>query len=238
MYCKECRVSVDTDFNICPLCHATLVVSKDDDALVIPFSNTDDSTTSRSSLFPKASPRRKLIHSIPVTSVFLGVFVPIFITLLALDIIYFELPTWSLVVGSVFLLGYIIIRNAILSDCGFGMRIAYLLFGFILYFYAIQTLTPTIEFATTITLPALISLALIANSVLLAYKGSSHGSLYVSSMIFSMLSFLPLILAVSGVVSISITAIVTAVFGAVGVIATLIVGRGKLWTCFKMVFHN
>lgn len=238
MYCEECRVSVDTDFNICPLCHAPLVEIKTGDVSNLPVRSAADSTVLNSTNFPKSSPRKKFISYIPITSVFLGLFLPIIIMCLVLDIMLFASPSWSLILGSVILIGYITIRNTILSDCGFGMRISYLLFGFILFFYALQTLFPTIGFASSITLPALISLALIANSILLAFKGNYHGSLYVSSLLFSLLSLLPLILAVSGLISLTITIIITAIFGVFGIISTIILGRGKLWTYFKMVFHN
>lgn len=237
MYCKECKVSVDTDYNICPLCHAPLVDSKTSNISDTLVSLNDDSSIQKARVFPKSTPRKKLVPIFPVTSVFLGFFLPFFILCLVLDIMMFESPSWSLVIGSVFLVGYITLRNTILSDCGFGMRIGYQLFGLVLYFYALQTLIPDIGFASSITLPALISLALVANSILLAFKGNSHGSLYVSSLLFSLLSLLPLILAVSGVIYLSITIIVTAVFGALGIISTLVVGRGKLWTYFVMVFH-
>ena len=233
MYCKNCNVSVKSDYPICPLCHQNLESSCIEECSYV---NKEEKIGTLE--YPNHNNRKKLISNFPTTSIFLLTVLPLFIIALIVDIVLFTSPTWSLILGATLLIAYITIRNTFLSDCGYGMRIAYQLFGFVLLFYAIQSFFPTEEFASSIALPALISIALVVNSIFLAIKHGYHGSLFVSSTLFSMLSFLPLILAVSGVMYTSVTVIVTAVLGGIGLISTVIFSKGKLLTYFKMTFNN
>ena len=238
MYCEKCKVSVKSDFPICPLCHATLVADE-----VLNASVTTDGTQGKTTAlptieYPKRIKRVKTMDNIPITSVFLLVFLPLFIMSLVLDIVMFTNPTWSLIIGAVIFISYVTARNTFLSDCGYGMRIAYQLLGFILLSYSIQTLVTDVEFASSIALPALITIALTVNSIFLIIKHSYNASLYVSSILFSLLSLLPLILALCNVMYASVMVIVTAVVGVIALIVTIAFGRRKLWSIFKMTFNN
>ena len=241
MFCNNCNVNVKTDNNICPLCQGKLDENKSSNDQINCTNNNSREVCKSLTMttdFPEHIKHKKYISSYPITSIFLAVFIPIFIALLITDIMLFSSPTWSLIIGSLFLLIYITIRNTFLSDCGYGMRIAYQLFALILLSYSVQSFYPKTEFASSIILPILIILALLVNSVFLALKHINYASLYVSSVLFSLLSLLPIILAASGLFAVSIPVILCMICGEISLILTVGFGGKKVLTAFKMVFHN
>ena len=244
MFCNNCNVSVKTNNNICPLCHNELDKKTSNLTVDTTLNKVDNNQLllckklSMTTDFPDKIKHKKYISAYPITSIFIGIFVTLFIALLATDITLNNAPTWSLIIGSIFLIIYITIRNTILSDCGYGMRIAYQLIGLILLSYSVQSFYPNAVFASSIILPILIMLALIANSVFLALKHANYASLYVSSVLFSLLAFLPLILALSGFFAVNIPITICTICGEIALMLTVGFGGKKVWTAIKMVFHN
>lgn len=223
MRCKYCKVEVISDTFICPLCHEKMEI--------------DETVLPPNGLFP---PKRKKPSQPKRTSVFTWYCffsLLLFIISIAID---WTIPIgvhWSYAVGAAILYGAFLIKFVIMARTSVGVRVFWQLIAMTVTGLIFGVILDGFDIVIKYLLPAIIMVSIIVQSSFSVFYAKRKRSIFLSSMVISLLGFVPLIIYGCGVASELWLAIASAVLGAGALIGNIVLGNKNIAFEFQRRYH-
>lgn len=205
MYCKYCKVNVDTAYDVCPLCKNPL-----------------EGTPSSVPPFPERKPRKK---KSPVT--FKGIYaaftLPVIFICVLLNILLPHKYLWALMAAIGFLYVYLTIKTTVFYKGAGGAKIFSQTIMLTLLTVSIQYIFHMPEWAFSFGIPVIVITSLIMHVLLVGVFHKKKGNQYLRYMwLTSMVGVIPAILLACGLCSFAPLALASLAVSGVSLISLLI----------------
>ena len=223
MRCKYCGVEVESDTFVCPLCHEKMEI--------------DDKILPLNGMFPPKRKRQLNRKKIPLFAWYFFLSISVFIVAIVVD---FCVPVgvhWSYAVGAMILYGAFLIKFVIMARTSVGVRVFWQFVAMIITGYIIATVFNEYEILLSYIVPVIIIVSIIVQSSFCVFYAKRKRSIFLSSMIISLLGFVPIILHACGQPSVLWLAITSAVLGAGALIGNIAFGNKKIAFELQKRYH-
>lgn len=253
MRCEKCNINLYGDVDICPLCHNKIISKKetllaDQNNNVIEGEQTNNSASTKAVDSPIAStsvalyypPKRakKHIHThFTLNSIYLFVSMLIFLACITINYLLDTSFLWCYLVGAAALYGYIIIAHTVQSHSGVGTKIFVQGCSVAFLSWLVQIIIHKKNLIFNYNLPIILGCLILVLAGFLIFTARHNRSLLLSSILLSLIGYIPIILYACGVATVLIPSLITAILASITLIGTVAFGIFDLREQFSKVFH-
>lgn len=221
MFCKECKVNVDYQTDICPLCGAKI-----SDKIL------------KNNIFPKRDASFRFPLKYSFTRYYLLLTASIFLIVLLINLLTSSEIMWAFIVGGGLLYIYALIKYAILSPVGSPFKLLIHVITLSLLLWLIQySISPNQHWAYNYVIP----LVLFANTLVMWTFTLIHhirrASYAVNLIIMSVLNIIPLFFYNFGLSKVLWPVLLTSVFSIITLFVVYNVFGKLLLSEIKKLFH-
>jgi hypothetical protein len=224
MRCEYCKIEIEGDVGVCPLCHEVLSPTRG--------KNSNFPVPDRSKKKPQKRKWATLWYFFAVSLIFAVCF-----------FVNIGIPSdyyWSIVVGGILYYGVFLLKNTLFSFLSAGQRVFWQLIYLLGFMYGLEAIFAAhIPSGTTtnygLPLICFVATATIFVYVLAVQKYSRQNA--ISVIMLSALGFLPIIFYFAKVSTVFWAAMVSASVSAAAILFTVLFMRKKLVSEFSRKFH-
>lgn len=214
MHCKYCGVEVESDTFVCPLCHEKMEI--------------DDTVLPINGLFPPKRKKQAVRKKISVFTWYCFIALVLFVVSVAIDFAVTDGPHWSYAVGAGIVYGAFLIKFVIMARSSVGVRVFWQLIAMTVTGLIFGVVFNEFDIVIKYVLPSIIMVSIIVQSSFSVFYAKRKRSIFLSSMVISLLGFVPIILYACKVESELWLAIASAVLGAGALIGNIVFGNKKI----------
>lgn len=228
MKCSHCNVTIGCRTPVCPLCHA-------------PFSKTDG-TLAEAKKLPRAFPVRSkapLFGTSRFDKIYFLVAVNIILTALIAEYVVARSFNWVWVVAAGLFYLYLLIRGTIQDAKYFSEKVVMQTIVLSVLAFTLQSIIPRPLMVFEFILPILYLISLIMIAIYTLTRIKSYRRHLMNLLSIALLSFLPFLVIIASKEEAPnfILSVITASFGGVIILTSLLFSARKIFYEIKRIFH-
>ena len=223
MHCKYCNVDIETGTKICPICHEKL----------------DDIDESLPKAYPDKVKRKHQHKHFTLQNIYILVSLIVFLMAVTINYLTDSSILWCYIVGGVLVYGLVLIDNTVLSQYSIGAKVFVQTLSILLLIFLVQWITHTMSsmWAYNYAMPIVHMVSSVVFAILVASFFKKDRNNLVSVIVFSILGAIPIILELSGVLTVLWPSLADVIVSIIIILTVVVFGHKEIKNEFRRKFH-